>query len=57
MRKLLMKILGKKLTCKYIEKKHQYDYRSTYLAGERPYYRKVHINSCANCGSIKKVVT
>lgn len=55
-KKLLQAILGRKFVCKYIEKKHRYDYRSTYMEGRKPYQVKIHVNSCENCASVKRVV-
>lgn len=50
-----MMFLGRRFMCKFVYKKHEYEYRSTYWEGQKPYRWKVHIRACKHCGSTKRV--
>jgi hypothetical protein len=53
--KIFFKVLmGKRLYCKYVTKKHDMEHVGTYRQGERPYILTVHVRRCKACGSHKK---
>lgn len=54
-KKMLPVILGKRFYCKYIRKKHVYEFRCNYWEYVGKYRFKVHVNCCKTCGHCKKI--
>ncbi len=49
-------LMGKRILCKYIHKKHDYRFYTRYREGKKPYRWNVYVRRCANCGHHKKMV-
>lgn len=58
-REFIKGLFPKVILCMYIEKKHKMMYRSTIedkqLSGGIVITKKIHVNSCDNCGLVKYV--
>lgn len=54
-KKFLKMIMGKRLYCKYVAKKHDMEFAGSYRIGQKPWMTKIHVRSCKTCGTYKKI--
>lgn len=54
-KEFLYQFIGRAFVCRFLEQKHQYEYRSSNFIGQRPFMRKTHIICCPNCHICKEV--